>query len=120
MTTRILTALVLLGFMSSAGAFRTLGQPERPYELALSQVTLPSGTSGTVIVRPCNDCRISSHQLANGARFLVDGRELPYADFLKAASDLRGSPSRSERTVVGVFVDVAAQRVTRIEIHRPR
>ena len=120
MTTRILATLALLGLMSSANAFRTIGQPERPYEVPLAQLTLPSSAGGAVIVRACATCRINSHRLADGARFVLDGRALPFADFLKAVNELRGNPSASERTVVGVFVDVAAGRVNRVEIRRPR
>jgi hypothetical protein len=120
MTTRILATLALLGLMSSANAVRTIGQPERPYEVALSQLILPSSTSGNLIVRACATCRVNTHRLADGARFLVDGRELPFAEFLKAVNELRGSPTASARTVVGVFVDVAAGRVNRLEIYRPR
>jgi hypothetical protein len=120
MTTRILATLALLGLMSSANAFRTIGQPERPYEAPLSQVTLPSNAGGNVIVRACATCRVNTHRLADGARFIVDGRALPFAEFLKAVNELRGNTTASARTVVGVFVDVAGERVNRVEISRPR
>jgi len=120
MTIRILATLALLGFVSSAGAFRVIGQPERPYEVALSRVTLPANTGGTVTVRPCDGCSVSTHRFADGARFLVDGRDIQFADFLKVAADVRGSPTASERTVVGVFVDINTERITRIAIMRPR
>jgi len=120
MTIRILATLALLGFVSSAGAFRVIGQPERPYEVALSQLTLPPNTGGTVIVRPCDACSVSTHRFADGAKFVIDGREIQFADFLKVVTDVRGSPTASERTVVGVFVDVNTERITRIAITRPR
>ena len=119
MTIRILATLALLGFMGSANAFRVIGQPERPYELALSQLTLPPNAAGTVIVRPCDECRVGTHRFADGAKFVVDGREVQFADFLKVVTDVRGSTA-SERTVVGVFVDVNTERITRISISRPR
>ena len=120
MTIRILAVLALLGVMGSANAFRVLGQPERPYELALSGLTLPQNTGGSVTVRICDACRITTHQLADGAQFVIDGRALQFADFLKAVNDLKGSPRAQDTTVVGVFVDVATERVTRIAISRPR
>jgi hypothetical protein len=120
MTTRILATLALLGFMSSAGAFRVMGQPERPVELALSGLTLPQGTGGSVTVRSCETCRISTHQFAEGARFVVDGRAVKFPDFLKVVNDIKGSPQTQDRTLVGVYVDVTTERVTRITINRPR
>ena len=74
MTIRILAILALLGFMGSANAFRVLGQPERPFELALSQLTLPKDTAAPLTVRACDACGISTHRFADGAKFVVDGR----------------------------------------------
>jgi hypothetical protein len=120
MMTRILALLVLLGCMSSAGAFRVLGQPERPFELTLSQVTLPRDTGGSVTIRECDTCRISTRSFVDNAAFLLDGRAVRYADFLLAVTDMRASTKLTSSTVVNVYVDVATERVTRIAIHRPR
>jgi hypothetical protein len=120
MTIRILALFALLGVVSSASAFRVLGQPERPFELALGQVTLPMDTSGSVTLRACDTCGISTRKFADGAKFVVDGRELRYADFLQIVGDLRGNSRASAATVANVFVDVNTDRVTRVMIRRPR
>jgi hypothetical protein len=120
MKIRILAILALLGFMGSASAFRVLGQPERPFELALSQVTLPKDTAGSVTLRECDQCGISTRRFADGARFVVDGHEGKYADFLQVVADLRGNSRARDATVVTVIVDVVTERVTRIAISRPR
>ena len=120
MTIRILTILALLGFMGSASAFRVLGQPERPFELALSQLTLPKDTAGSVTLRECDKCGISTRRFVDGAKFVVDGREVRYDDFLVVVSDLRGSSKTNDATVVGVYVDIATEKITRVAIHRPR
>jgi hypothetical protein len=120
MTTRIFALLVLLGFMSSAGAFRVLGQPERPFELTLGQVTLPRDTGGSVTLRECDNCRMSSRRFVDNAAFLVDGRALRYADFLQVITDLRASPTANDNTMVNVYVDVVTEKVTRIAIRRTR
>jgi hypothetical protein len=122
MTIRILATLALLGLMRSAGAggLPLLEQIERPYELALGQLTLPKDTSGTVTVHECDSCRFSSHALTGATKFLLDGRAVPYADFLQAVTDLRLSSSALNQTVVNVYVDIATERVTRVAIRRPR
>lgn len=120
MTIRILALFALLGFMGSANAFRVLGQPERPFELALSQLTLPKDTAGSITLRACDACGISTRRFVDGAKFVIDGRELRYDDFLKIITDLRGSSSTSDAIVANVYVDVATERVTRVAIRRPR
>ena len=117
MTIRILSLLALLCFMSSADAFRVLGQPERPFELTLSQLTLPKDTNGTVILTEGDNGRMSTRRFVDGAKFLVDGREVAYADLLLIVAEQRRS---SQSTTVNVFIDIATDRVTRVAIHRPR
>jgi hypothetical protein len=110
MTIRILAILALLGFMGSASAFRVLGQPERPFELTLSQVTLPKDTAGSVTLHECDTCRISTRRFFDGAKFVIDGRELRYADFLLVVNDLRGNTKTNDTTVVNVYIDIAIRR----------
>jgi hypothetical protein len=119
MTIRILAILALLGFMGSASAFRVLGQPERPFELTLSQLTLPKDTGGSVTLRECDKCGISTRRFVDGAKFVVDGREVRYDDFVKIVTDLRSSSSTSDAVVANVYVDIATERVTRVAIRRP-
>ncbi len=120
MTIRILAALALLSLMSSASAFRVLGQPERPYELALSQITLPKDTAGTLTMRVCDLCGIGTYRFADGAKFVVDGREMRFADFVQVMTDLRGNSRANDRALASVYIDVATERVTRVTIFRPR
>jgi hypothetical protein len=119
MTIRIFAILALLGFVGSANAFRVIGQPERPFELILSQLTLPRDTGGTVTVRECDTCRVSTRRFVDGAKFVVDGRELRYADFLQVVADIRASTRANDTTVANVYVDIATERVTRVAIRRP-
>jgi hypothetical protein len=120
MTIRILAILALLGFMGSASAFRVLGQPERPFELTLSQLTLPKDTAGSVTVRECDTCRISTRRFVDGAKFVIDGREVRYDDFLQIVNDLRGNSKTNDSIVANVYIDIATERVTRVAIRRPR
>ncbi len=120
MTIRILALLALLGFMSSASAFRVLGQPERPFELTLSQLTLPKDTAGSLTLRACDNCGISTRRFVDGAKFVVDGREVRYADFLLVVADLKGNSRTNDTVVANVYVDIATEKVTRVAIRHPR
>ncbi|MEO8464315.1 MAG: hypothetical protein ABI640_03170 [Gammaproteobacteria bacterium] len=119
MMIRILAILALLGCMGSASAFRVLGQPERPFELTLSQLTLPKDTSGSVTLHEGDTGRVSTRRFVDGAKFVVDGRELSYADFLQIMNDLRVNSTTNDRTVANVYVDVVTERVTRVAVRRP-
>ena len=120
MTIRILALVALLGFTSSASAFRVLGQPERPFELTLSQLTLPKDTAGGLTLRACDDCGISTRRFVDGAKFVVDGRELRYEDFLKVVTDLKGNSKANDTVVANVYVDIATEKITRVAIRHPR
>jgi len=113
MKTRILAILALLGLMGSAHALRVLEQPERPFELPLSALTLPKNTSGSVTLRECNNCGLSTRRFMDGAKFLVDGREMRY-------DDLRSNSQTSDSIPANVFIDIATDKITRVAIHRPR
>lgn len=117
---RIIALVALLGLVGPAHAFRVIEQPERPFELTLSQLTLPRDTGGGVTLRECDLCGISTRRFIEGAKFVVDGRPLPYADFLQIVKDLRGSVTASDATVINVYVDKTTERVTRIALRRPR
>jgi len=120
MKIQILAILALLGLMGSANALRVLEQPERPFELALSALTLPKNTSGNVTLRECNNCGISTRRFMSDAKFFVDGREIRYDDFLKIANDLKSNSQAVETAPANVYVDIATDKITRMAIHRPR
>ena len=53
---RIIATVALLAAFGTSHAARVLEQPERPYELSLSQMTLPANASGGLTVKRCPDC----------------------------------------------------------------
>jgi hypothetical protein len=118
----LLTMALALGLLAPAAAQtrRAIEQSELPYELTLDQVRLPTAAGGTLTVRACADCQLSSHSVTTGTRFFVNGRELPYADFMAAVAEVRKAAGRDQAVFVGVFVDGASQRVNRIMVHRAR
>lgn len=118
----LLTMALALGLLGPAAAqgLRVLEQNELPYELTLDQVRLPTAASGTLTVRPCEDCKTLSHSLTTSTRLFVNGRELPYVDFMAAVADVRKAAGRDQAVFVGVFVDKDSQRVNRIMVRRAR
>jgi hypothetical protein len=119
MAHRILATMALLATLNTAHATRVLEQPERPYELSLSQLTLPSSTNGGVTVKPCEDCTYSTHVLTDTTLFVVNRQSVSFADFRLIAEELRANQSAEQSTFVGLFVDVETGRVTRITLrHR--
>lgn len=115
MIRRILAACALLTVCASANATRVLEQPERPYELSLAQLTLPSSATGGLTVKECEACAYSTHLLTSATTFYVNNQLLTYADFSRVAGEIRGS--RRENALVAVFVDIASGRVTRVKLH---
>lgn len=119
MRIRIVAALLLLGLVNTAGAVRVLREVERPFEITLSALTLPRDTGGSLTLRECDTCRFSSYRLQGATKFVLDSREVAYADFTRAVDALRGS-SAADATVISVFIDRTTEQVTRVTVHRPR
>lgn len=114
MIRRTLAAFALLTMCVAANATRVMEQPERPYELSLTQITLPSSATGGLTIKACEDCAYNTHLLTSATLFYVNNRPLSYAEFREIADEIRGS--RRENALVGVFVDVASGRVTRVKL----
>jgi hypothetical protein len=121
MAHRIFATLALLATLSTAHATRVLEQPERPFELTLAQLTLPSSTTGGITVKPCDECAYSTHVLTATTQFFVNGQLLPFAEFSRIAEEVRANRETSQTALAGVFVDVETGRVTRVTLrHRGR
>jgi hypothetical protein len=118
MRIRILATLLLLGLVNTAGAERVLRDVERPFEITVGQLTLPKDTSGPLTLRACDSCKFNSYRLQGTTTFVLDGREIKYADFARAVDALRGSAA-ADATVVSVFIDRTTENVTRVAVHRP-
>jgi hypothetical protein len=117
----ILVILVLsLGSVGSAWALKIVGQPENAVELTLANVTLPTGVTGAVQFRTCEDCKAQSLPVSSNTKYLVNNREVRREDFLLAGEGIRGQRGAAATTFVGVYYDVASQHVNRIALTRPR
>ena len=112
MSRQVLATLALLLLTNSAAALRVIEQVERPVELTLAQLTLPSAGGTTVSFSECPTCSTSTHRLSDSAVFKVNGQTLPLDEFLLAADEI----NNDESAVAVVFLDLATERITRIEV----
>lgn len=113
---RIFATLALLASLGTAHATRVLEQPERPYELTLAQLTLPSNASGGLTVKPCADCPYSTHALTATTGYFVNRQSVPFEEFSRIAELLRANRRAADMAFVGVFVDVDTGRVNRVTL----
>jgi hypothetical protein len=116
---RTLATVALLAVFGTAQADRILEQPERSYELSLSQMTLPSAANGGLTVKPCVSCAYSTHVLTAETGYFVNNRSLSFAEFTSATDDLRANRDAARRVFVGVYVDVETGRVNRVTVRHP-
>ena len=115
----ILATLAVLATFGTAQAARVLEQPERSYELSLDLVTLPSTAGGGISFKTCAACSYTTHVLTAATVYSVNNRPMSFEDFTRVADELQSNSGTAEKTFVGLFVDVATLRVTRVSmIHR--
>ncbi len=110
------TLIFLLGSISSAWAQRTIVQTEDAYELALGEVSLPRGDTGTVIFKPCPACTTTSMRVTLATSYFVNGTPLALPDFLEAAEAIRQMNRGNQRTAVYVYFNIESRRISRLKI----
>jgi len=113
MTRTMLTLAALLAFSTSAGAQvpRVVRVIESSYELDLTDVIFPTGQLGAVNVRTCATCARALHEVTTSTAYIVNAKQVPFADFLKVVDDRRKT---SRPTFVGVYYDRQTKKVNRI------
>jgi hypothetical protein len=102
--------------MSQAGAYRVIEQIEQAYELRLGAVTLPDGTSDTVIFTPCSTCRTMSLRVSDQTRYFIAGQPVELGELRERADALRATIDGQQRVGVYVYYDPASLRVTRLRM----
>jgi hypothetical protein len=113
---RIFATFALLAVLGTAHATRVLEQPERSFELSLSQLTLPSSASGALTIKACADCPYRTHILNAGTQYFVNRQIVPFEDFSRIAGEIRANRRALETAFAGVYVDVDTGRVTRVTL----
>lgn len=116
--TRVMIATIALcvGMLSPAWAYRVLEQVEQAYELQLGQVTLPDGTTGTVVFTPCSTCRTLSLRVTEETAYAVGGSPVDLLTLRRQADSLRATVDGQTRTGVYIFYEPASLRVTRLTL----
>ena len=112
----VVAMAVSLGVMSQASAYRILEQVEQAYELRLGAVTLPDGTTGSVIFTPCETCRTMSLRVSEQTRYFVAGQTVDLATLRERADALRATIDGQQRVGVFVFYDPTSLRITRLKL----
>ena len=115
MIRKALIAGALLLAFNTAGAVRVLEQVERPIELTLADLTLPT-EGGTISFRECAGCSLSTHRLLDSTEYRANGRAVALADFLLAADVIRDKPNGAEKAMAVIFLDLETGRISRIEL----
>ena len=116
MTRQILVTIALLLTLDTAGAVRVIEQVERPVELVLGDITLPSADGGNISFSECPTCGISTHRLTDATVYKVNRQPVAFADFLRLVAEIRTKPNGNTSTFAGVFLDIASGRITRVEV----
>lgn len=113
-------AIVMVLLIGSAGAAqaqrRTIEHVEIPLEIMLGELKFPSDATGNVEYRPCANCSVESRRLTEQTTYRLNGRMLPFAEFIAAVDDIRSTPSVENRTIAGVFMDINTERVLRVVV----
>ena len=106
----IATLLLTLGLAAPASATRVMYQPEDAYELSLGEVSLPQRVGGSVIFKPCPECKTVGLRVTTDTRYFVAGQQVTVGELAKAVEKL-------ERTTnVTVFFDKETRFVNRLKI----
>ncbi|HEU4619679.1 MAG TPA: hypothetical protein VFV10_16700 [Gammaproteobacteria bacterium] len=110
----LLAALVLMiGMPGAVSAARIVAQPERDYELRLSNIQgLPQGTAGYLIFKTCAACDVTSMTVSADTVYLVGEMTVPLSQFLETAEGYRQTDADS--TNVFIFYDLASKHVNRV------
>ncbi len=112
----IATLVLLSGSIGSAWAQRTIIQTEDAYELALGEVSLPRGDTGTVIFKPCPSCTTTSMRVTRATSYFVNCAPLALPDFLEAAESIRRMGGGNRNTAVYLFFNIESRRISRLKI----
>ncbi len=114
----IAAAALALGLASTAWAERIVSQPEAAYELRLEDVTtLPDSTAGYLVFRTCSACNVTSVTVSPDTVYVLAGKRVPFADFLRAAQGYSRADGGPTNTNVFVYYDIATRHVNRVVLN---
>ncbi|HEY8520235.1 MAG TPA: hypothetical protein VIN61_09150 [Gammaproteobacteria bacterium] len=102
-------------------AARTLEPIEGAHEVRLTDIVLPPGPVGSLIVRPCPECDPVSLLVDGNTTYSLAGQPpIALADFTVIAQQLLALESEETSSSVGVFYLPGSMRATRIVLYPAR
>jgi hypothetical protein len=107
------TAFMSLLLVMSAAAMAQDYAPTRTYEVLVQSVRLPSGPSGTVTVKECDDCDYETYRVTERTVYAVDGKPMRLKDFREAVEYL----GLSSGHVVNVRRDLQTDTIVKVFIY---
>ncbi|MBT8067511.1 MAG: hypothetical protein KJO09_09735 [Gammaproteobacteria bacterium] len=107
------TALISLLLVMSASAMAQDYAPTRTYEVLVQSVRLPSGPSGTITVKECDDCDYETYRVTAQTVYAVNGKPMRLSDFRKVIDDLRLGSGH----VVNVRRDLQTDTIVKVFIY---
>jgi hypothetical protein len=87
---KLLAALLMTLSLSAAADFTTV---DLGYEVALSDMTVPVTSSGSLVFKECEDCDAKMIRMTPETRFIVNGRTVQLKDFRKRVFQVRDRSS---------------------------
>lgn len=108
-------ALVLFAAGAAQGTLKPI---EQAYELGIGEVTLPGNDSGSLVVRPCAECRPVTLRVSPATTYVVrpGNAALTRSDFTAEVSRVR---SRAD-ALLFVYYDPGTSNVRRIVLQAGR
>ena len=83
---KLLVALLMTVSLSAAAEFITI---EQGYEVALSDMTTPVTSTGSLVFKECEDCDAKTIRMTRNTRFIVNGRTVELQEFRKQVFQVR-------------------------------
>jgi hypothetical protein len=116
--TRILLGVLLLAAIGGAHAARTMQYVEGAYELALSDVQLPSTTNSALTFKSCASCSPVSLTVNGATEYRLGDQPLPLPELNATVAALRSGAGK-DSAAVAVYYDLGSKRVTRVVVVPP-
>jgi len=111
MKLKLIIAALMLGLaMPVAADYVTI---EQAYEVALSDVRLPRGETGTIAFKPCATCESFTKRVDANTQWLVNGKAVPLREFREATSRVANRDTQA----VTVRHHLEKNRVTAVSVY---
>jgi len=106
---QLLVTLLITFSLSAAADFTTT---EEAYEIALSDMTTPVTSAGSLVFKECADCDSRMIRMTRNTRFIVNGRTVVLKEFRKQVFQVN---DRS-RVAVTVMHHLESDTITSISV----